>query len=104
MINEPLIQSIVRNVVQRLHDEAGAGQAQGPVNPATPALAARIQAPVEDLYQSYRTRYLHTPPSEERFSVEFDSSLPVELGRPLVCLYEKHQPCDSCSRCEVRGF
>jgi hypothetical protein len=102
MINEALIQSIVRNVVQRLHDEARAGQT--PVNPAPVAPAARIQVPVEDLYQSYRTRYLQTPPSEERFSVEFDSSLPVELGRPLVCLYEKHQPCDSCSRCEVRGF
>ena len=59
---------------------------------------------MEDLYQSYRARYLHTSPFEERFSVEFDSSMPVELGRPLVCIYEKHLPCDSCGRCEVRGF
>jgi hypothetical protein len=102
MINEALIQSIVRNVVQRLQDEATGVEA--PAKPESVAPAARVQAPVMDLYQSYRTRYLHTPPSEERFSIEFDSSLPVELGRPLVCLYEKHQPCDSCGRCEVRGF
>ena len=102
MINEALIQSIVRNVVQRLHDEASGVVA--PVKTEAVAPAARMPAQVEDLYQSYRTRYLHTPPSEERVSIEFDSSLPVELGRPLVCLYEKHQPCDSCGRCEVRGF
>lgn len=102
MINEALIQSIVRNVVQRLQDEASGGAAPAKAEPVVPA--ARLQAPVEDLYQSYRARYLQTLPSEERFSVEFDSSLPVELGRPLVCLYEKHQPCDSCGRCEVRGF
>ena len=101
MINEALIQSIVRNVVQRLQDE---GRVVAPVKTEAVAPAARIPAQVEDLYQSYRTRYLHVSPSEERFSVEFDSSLPVELGRPLVCLYEKHQPCDSCGRCEVRGF
>jgi hypothetical protein len=98
MIDEVLIQSIVRNVVQRLQDEAKEGLA--PANSAPVA----IQAPVEDLYQTYRARYLHAFPSEERFSVEFDSSLPVELGRPLVCLYERHHPCDSCGRCEVRGF
>ena len=102
MINEALIQSIVRNVVQRLQDEAS-GVAT-PANPEPVARAPPPQASVEDLYQSYRARYLHTSPSEERFSVEFDSSLPVELGRPLVCVYEKHQPCDSCGRCEVRGF
>jgi hypothetical protein len=102
MIDEVLIQSIVRNVVQRLQDEAKEGLA--PANSAPVALAAQIQAPVEDLYQTYRARYLHAFPSEERFSVEFDSSLPVELGRPLVCLYERHHPCDSCGRCEVRGF
>jgi len=102
MINEALIQSIVRNVVQRLQDEASGVEAT--VKPESVASVARIQAPVVDLYQSYRARCLHTPPSEERFSIEFDSSLPVELGRPLVCLYEKHQPCDSCGRCEVRGF
>ena len=102
MINEALIQSIVRNVLHRLQDEAREGVA--PANPKPVAPAARMRAPVEDLYQSYRARYLHTSPFEERFSVEFDSSLPVELGRPLVCLYEKHQPCDSCGRCEVRGF
>jgi len=101
MINEALIQSIVRNVVQRLQDE---GRVVAPVKTEAVAPAARIPAQVEDLYQSYRTRYLHVSPSEERFSIEFDSSLPVELGRPLVCLYEKHQPCDSCGRCEVRGF
>ena len=102
MINEALIQSIVRNIVQRLQDEGS-----GVTTPAKPESAVRVAplpALVEDLYQSYRARYLHTSPSEERFSVEFDSSLPVELGRPLVCLYEKHQPCDSCGRCEVRGF
>ena len=102
MINEALIQSIVRNIVQRLQDEGSGVVAPVKTEPAVPA--ARIPAHVEDLYQSYRTRYLHVCPSEERFSVEFDSSLPVELGRPLVCLYEKHQPCDSCGRCEVRGF
>ena len=102
MINEALIQSIVHNVLQRLQDEAGEGAA--PANLAAPAAPARMQAPVENLYQSYRARYLHTSLFEERFSVEFDSSMPVELGRPLVCLYEKHQPCDSCGRCEVRGF
>jgi len=102
MINEALIQSIVRNVVQRLQDE-GSGVV-APVKTESVSPAAHMPAQVEDLYQSYRTRYLHIPPSEERFSVEFDSTLPVELGRPLVCLYEKHQPCDSCGRCEVRGF
>ena len=102
MINEALIQSIVRNVVQRLQDEAS-GVAV-PVNTETVPPVARMQTPVVDLYESYRARYLHAPCSEERFSIEFDSSLPVELGRPLVCLYEKHQPCDSCGRCEVRGF
>jgi len=101
MINEALIQSIVRNVVQRLQDDASGVAA--PVTESV-AQAARIPAHVEDLYQSYRTRYLHVSPSEERFSIEFDSSLPVELGRPVVCIYEKHQPCDSCGRCEVRGF
>jgi len=99
MINEALIQSIVRNVLQRLQDEAKEG-----VVPKSEPVAPAAQAPVENLYQSYRARYLHPSPFEERFSVEFDSSLPVELGRPLVCLYEKHQPCDSCGRCEVRGF
>ena len=102
MINEALIQSIVRNVVQRLQDEASGVVA--PVKTESAAPAARVPTQVDDLYQSYRARYLHVSPSEERFSVEFDSSLPVELGRPLVCLYEKHQPCDSCGRCEVRGF
>src|SRR5262245_12991573 len=100
MINEALIQSIVRNVMHRLQNEA-AERAASP-NPVTEAPGPK--APVEDLYQAYRARYLHTSPFEERFSVEFDSSMPVELGRPLVCLYEKHQPCDSCGRCEVRGF
>ena len=102
MINEALIQSIVRNVVQRLQDE-GSGIVAG-AKPESAARTAALPAPVGDLYQSYRTRYLHVSPSEERFSIEFDSSLPVELGRPLVCVYEKHQPCDSCGRCEVRGF
>jgi hypothetical protein len=102
MINEALIQSIVRNVVQRLQDEASA--TAPPAQPGPVARPSRVQAPVEDLFQSYRSRYLHISPSEERFSAEFGSSLPVELGRPLVCLYEKHQPCDSCGRCEVRGF
>ena len=102
MINEALIQSIVRNIVQRLQNEES-GVAT-PVKRESAAPAAQLPTPVENLYQSYRARYLHTPPSEERFSVEFDSSLPVELGRPLVCLYEKHHPCDSCGRCEVRGF
>jgi hypothetical protein len=102
MIDEVLIQSIVRNVVQRLQDEAREGLAPG--NSAHLAPEAQIQAPVENLYQSYRARYLLASPSEERFSVEFDSGVPVELGRPLVCLYEKHHPCDSCGRCEVRGF
>jgi hypothetical protein len=101
MINEALIQSIVRNVVQRLQDEASGGAA--PPNPGPVAPVCK-QVPVEDLYQSYRARYLHTSPFEERFSVEFDSSMPVELGRPLVCIYERHLPCDSCGRCEVRGF
>ncbi len=102
MINEALIQSIVRNIVQRLQDEATERRHRRSQSSVHPRSA--LQTPVEDLYQSYRARYLHTSPSEERFSVEFDSSLPVELGRPLVCLYEKHQPCDSCGRCEVRGF
>jgi len=102
MINEALIQSIVRNVVQRLQNEASGVAAPAKTESVAPAPC--IPTHVEDLYQSYRTRYLHVLPSEERFSIEFDSSLPVELGRPLVCLYEKHQPCDSCGRCEVRGF
>ena len=102
MIDEALIQSIVRNVLQRLQD--GAREGVAPANPEPVAQASRPQASVEDLYQSYRARYLHTSPFEERFSVEFDSSLPLELGRPLVCLYERHRPCDSCGRCEVRGF
>ena len=102
MINEALIQSIVRNVVQRLQDEASGVATR--VNQESSEREAALLTPVEDLYQSYRARYLHISPSEERFSVEFDSSLPVELGRPLVCLYEKHQPCDRCGRCEVRGF
>ncbi|MCI0419119.1 MAG: hypothetical protein L0387_05060 [Acidobacteria bacterium] len=102
IVNEALIQSIVRNVVQRLQDETLEGAPRGGSVAATPA--SRMHASLENLYQSYRARYLHPSPSEERFSVEFDSSLPVELGRPLVCLYEKHQPCDSCGRCEFRGF
>ena len=102
MINEALIQSIVRNVVRRLQSEAS--EAAEPLKPGSVTQLSRMQAPVVDLYESYRSRYLHTPPSEERFSIEFESSLPVELGRPMVCLYEKHQPCDSCGRCEVRGF
>jgi len=102
MINEALIQSIVRNVVRRLQD--GASGVETPVKPEASASVASIESPVMDLYQSYRAHCLNTPPSEERFSIEFDSSLPVELGRPLVCLYEKHQACDSCGRCEVRGF
>jgi hypothetical protein len=102
MINEALIQSIVRNIVQRLQDEGT--EVAPPMKSDSAAPAAQLPTPVGDLYQAYRARYLHTPPSEERFSVEFDSNLPVELGRPLVCLYEKHQPCDSCGRCEVRGF
>jgi len=100
MINEALIQSIVRNVMHRLQNEAAEGTASP--NPLTEAPVPKV--PVEDLYQAHRSRYLHISPFEERFSVEFDSSMPVELGRPLVCLYEKHQPCDSCGRCEVRGF
>ena len=102
MINEAFIQSIVRNVVQRLRDEADAGDADAKPGPIV--AATRPQAPVEAVYQGHRARYLHTSPFEERFSVEFDSTLPVELGRPVVCLYEKDRPCDSCGRCEVRGF
>ena len=101
MINEALIHSIVRNVLLRLRDE--------PREETTPVKServapTRVSTPIEDLNQLYRARYLHTSPFEERFSVEFDSSLPVELGRPLVCLYEAHKPCDSCGRCEIRGF
>jgi len=102
MINEALIQSMVRNIVERLQDEASGGAMR--VNQESSQREVGLPSPVEDLYQSYRARYLHISPSEEHFAVEFDSSLPVELGRPLVCLYEKHRPCDSCGRCEVRGF
>ena len=102
MINEAFIQSIVRNVVQRLQDEADAGD----VNPKPGPVVAAIhpQTPVETISRGYRARYLHPSAFEERFSVEFDSNLPIELGRPVVCLYEKDRPCDSCGRCEVRGF
>jgi hypothetical protein len=101
MIDETLIQSIVRNVVHRLKAEANAGEQPANRGPSAPL---RREVPVEDLYQSYRARYLPTTPFEERISHEFDSSLPVELGRPLVCLYERLQPCDHCGRCEMRGF
>ncbi|MBM3803473.1 MAG: hypothetical protein FJW26_14325 [Acidimicrobiia bacterium] len=101
MIDESLIQSIVHNVVHRL--QAGALEKEKPASPG-PNAPLRRQVLVEDLYQNYRARYLPTTPFEERISHEFFSSLPVELGRPLVCLYERHQPCDHCGRCEVRGF
>jgi len=101
MIDEALLQSVVRNVVQRLQDE-GTGERTS-ANRESVLPAPRPQT-LEDLHQSYRVRHIHASPFEERILSEFDSSLPVELGKPLVCLYEKHRPCDSCGRCEVRGF
>jgi hypothetical protein len=102
MISEELVSSVVRGVLKRLESESGL---------SLPASGARLSEetpsspPVlEMLYQSYRTRYLAASPFEEKHSAEFDSSLPVELGCPLVCIYETHQPCDSCGRCQVRGF
>ena len=46
MINEALIQSIVRNIVQRLQDE-GSGVAT-PAKPESAARAAALPTPVED--------------------------------------------------------
>ena len=43
MINEALIQSIVRNIVQRLQDEAT--EAGEPANPRPVAPAAHLQTP-----------------------------------------------------------
>jgi hypothetical protein len=103
MINEALIQSIVRNVVTRLEREIPAESQDSP-DPCSALPTLEPEQTVGTLHQNYRARYLGSSPFEERFSLEFASSLPVELGRPLVCIYERHQPCDSCGRCEVRGF
>ncbi len=99
MISEAVVQSIVRSVITRLQEGAAEASAK-----TSQPIAAPQPAALSSLREEYRTRYLDVPASEEKFSIEFDSSLPIEIGRPLVCLYEKHQPCDSCGRCEVRGF
>ncbi len=102
MINEALIQSIVRNVVQRLQDEAS-----GVVTPVKPESAAPALACRRRWRTSIRVIELviSTPPPLKSGSPS--SLIPACLSNsddPLVCLYEKHQPCDSCGRCEVRGF
>jgi hypothetical protein len=104
MTDEVLIESIVRNVIERLETRTANAPASVSSDDArVPSRAA--SRGLDQLYQSYRTRYLApAPPFEERFSVEFDSSEPIELGRPLFCIYEKHLPCDGCGRCQVRGF
>jgi hypothetical protein len=102
MIDETFVQSIVRGVVERLDTarrtlSAGASHLEPATNSVVPESLNR-------LYQKYREQYLGASPFDEKFSTEFDTSLPVELGRPLFCIYEEHLPCDSCGRCQVRGF
>ena len=100
MIDEVLIESIVRNMIERLETRPAGVSSDGARLPGCGASRT-----LDQLYKSYRTRYLApAPPFEERFSVEFDSSEPIELGRPLFCIYEMHLPCDGCGRCQVRGF
>lgn len=99
MISEAVVESIVRNVIARLQE----GAVEAPAK-TSQAAASEERAALSSLRKDYRTRFLNGPASEERFSLEFDSSLPVDIGRPLICIYEKHQACDSCGRCEVRGF
>jgi hypothetical protein len=103
MTNEAFIQSIVRSVIERLEAKSE------DLTPTAPggAVATRSHGspePLTQLYQAYRGRYLSASPFEEKFCLDFDSPLPLELGRPLFCIYETHQPCDSCGRCQVRGF
>lgn len=105
MISEALVQSIVRGVLERLATQSEVQRASSSQQmPSRISSTSRPLDQIDQLYQSYRERYVNVPPFDEKFSVEFDSSLPVELGRPLVCIYEAHQPCDSCGRCQVRGF
>ena len=103
MINEALVQSIVRGVIESLEarsqNSVGVTSCQAP--PDQPSYPPRA---VTELYKSYCARYLNDSSFEEKFSVELDSSLAVELGRSLPCIYEAHRPCDSCGRCQVRGF
>jgi hypothetical protein len=104
MIDEVLIESIVRNVIERLETRPASAPA-GVSSDGARLPGCGASRTLDQLYQSYRTRYLApAPPFEERFSVEFDSSEPIELGRPLFCIYEMHLPCDGCGRCQVRGF
>jgi hypothetical protein len=103
MTDEVLIQSIVRNVIERLEAQPASAPA-GVSSKVVESMSTEPSRGLDQLYQKYRARYLTISPFEERFSVEFDSSAPLELGRPLFCIYEMHQPCDGCGRCEVRGF
>jgi hypothetical protein len=102
MIDEVFVRSIVRGVVERLNTErrtrsAGTSHLESVANSVVPESLNR-------LYQRYREQYLGASPFDDKFSAEFETSLPVELGRPLFCIYEEHLPCDSCGRCQVRGF
>jgi hypothetical protein len=103
MVNEALIQSIVRVVIER-------SEAKGEDLPSAASREATViqnhgsPESLTKLYEAYRSRYISVSPFEEKFCVEFDSPLPMELGRPLSCIYETHRPCDSCGRCQVRGF
>ena len=104
MIDEALVQMLVRNVLARLQ-----GQSLASSHSETP-LQKIISSdnfssePVGELYQNYRDRYLTTDPSEERFLVHIEANVSVEMNQPFGCIFESHLPCDSCGRCQVRGF
>jgi hypothetical protein len=103
MIDEALVRSVVRGVLERMSSESLTPS----VSPACHSEAvtnSTFPEAVNQLYHRYRERYLGVNPFDERFSTEFDTSLPLELGHPLFCIYETHLPCDSCGRCQVRGF
>ncbi len=93
MISESLIQSIVRNVLLRLEAESAANS----------VIPSRDIEPAKEP-RKIRAGDLVSSPFEERIISGLEPGLPLDLGRPLVCIYEEHRPCDSCSRCEVRGF
>jgi hypothetical protein len=104
MIDEAFVRMLVRNVLERLqgqsldspHSELPFQKIIGSDSPSSEQ--------VGELYQSYRDRYLTTDPSEERFLIQLESSLSIEINQPLGCIFESHLPCDSCGRCQVRGF
>ena len=100
MISREQVESIVCGVLERLEETKTFPASQGvvPDHPTRPATST------PELYEQYRLRYLQDPPQEQRFSVEFDSSISLELGYPKICIYEPLRSCDRCGRCQVLGF